>query len=83
LRVVVPRDEDDAACMRVLEQLHGLVQRYPGQDALELVLRDRSGGRVALAGAEIQVHHSADLEAQVKTLVGPDNVSDLTEERTH
>jgi hypothetical protein len=59
----------------MLEQLHGLVERNPGEDALELVLRDRSGGRVELAGAEIRVRHSPELENQVRVLVGTDNVS--------
>jgi DNA polymerase III subunit alpha len=75
LRVIVPREEGEAACLRVLEQLHGLVERNPGQDMLELVLRDRAGGLVELSGAEIQVRHSPELENQVRVLVGSDNVS--------
>jgi DNA polymerase-3 subunit alpha len=75
LRVSVPRNGDDNACLRVLELLHGLVARYPGEDAVELVLRDRGGCAVELSGAEIGVKHSADLEAQVRGLVGADNVS--------
>jgi hypothetical protein len=75
LRVVLPREESEAACLRVLEQLHGLVERNPGQDMLELVLRDRAGGLVELSGAEIQVRHSPELENQVRVLVGSDNVS--------
>jgi DNA polymerase III subunit alpha len=79
LRVMVPRDlNDDAASLRLVEQLHGLVARNPGQDTLELVLRDRSGRQVELAGAEIQISHSPDLEAQVRGLVGSDNVANLT-----
>jgi hypothetical protein len=75
LRVLVPRDQNnEAACVRVLEQLHGLVERNPGQDMLELVLRDRSGARVELRGAAIQVRHSPELESQVRALVGADNV---------
>jgi hypothetical protein len=74
LRVAVPRGQDDNACLRVLEQLHGLVERYPGTDELRLVLHDRQGGRVELSGAEILVQHSPDLETQVRGLVGPDNV---------
>jgi hypothetical protein len=50
------------------------VARYPGEDAVELVLRDRGGCAVELSGAEIGVKHSADLEAQVRGLVGEDNV---------
>src|SRR5262249_27530407 len=53
LRVVVPRNGDDNACVRVLEQLHVLVERFPGQDEMLLVLHDRSGGRVTLDGTEI------------------------------
>jgi hypothetical protein len=75
LRVLVPRDGGEAACLRVLEQLHGLVERNPGEDALELVLRDRTGARVELRGARIQVRHSPELESQVRVLVGSDNVS--------
>jgi DNA polymerase-3 subunit alpha len=74
LRVVVPRGEDDNACLRVLEQLHVLVERFPGSDEIQLVLHDRSGGRIELAGADIPIEHSADLETQVRSLVGPDNV---------
>jgi DNA polymerase-3 subunit alpha len=74
LRIDVPRGEDDSTCLRVLEQLHGLVERFPGKDAIELVLRDRGGQAVELSGAEILVQHSLDLEAQVRGLVGEENV---------
>src|SRR5207245_10711207 len=78
LRVVVPRNEDDNACLRLLEQLHGLVERCPGPDELQLVLHDRAGGRIELAGADILVRHSPDLESQVRTLVGADNLEVLS-----
>ncbi len=74
LRVVVPRGEDDNACLRVLEQLHVLVERFPGSDQMLLVLLDRSGGRIELTGADILVRHTPDLESQVRTLVGADNL---------
>jgi hypothetical protein len=64
--------------LRVLEQLHGLVERYPGNDAIQLVLFDRAGCQVELAGAAIGVRHSTDLEAQVRDLVGAANVERLT-----
>jgi hypothetical protein len=75
LRIQVPRNGDDNACLHVLEKLHGLVERYPGQDAIQLVLRDRSGCAVELSGAEIPVQHSPELEAQVRGLVGEENLS--------
>ncbi len=78
LRVVVPRGDDDSACMRVLEQIHGIVERFPGADHIELVLHDRAGGRIELAGADILVRHSSDLESQVRTLVGADNLEVLS-----
>jgi len=71
----VLRNGDDNACLRVLEQLHGLVERYPGADAIELVLRDRGGCPVELTGADILVEHSPDLEAQLRGLVGDENLS--------
>jgi len=74
LRIEVPRNGDDNACLRVLELLQRLVERYPGGDAIELVLRDRGGCAVELSGADILVQHSPDLEAQVRTLVGDENV---------
>jgi len=74
LRVVIPRGEDDNACVRVLEQLHSLVERFPGSDEIRLVLHDRLGGRIELAGTDILVRHSPDLESQVRTLVGTDNL---------
>jgi len=74
LRVVVPRGEDDNACLRVLEQLHVIVQQSPGSDEIHLVLHDRTGGRIELSGADILVRHSADLESQVRSLVGQENV---------
>ena len=74
LRVVVPRTEDDNACLRVLEQLHGLVERFPGRDELRLVLHDRSGERVELEGAEILVSHTDEVERQLRALVGDANV---------
>ena len=74
LRVVVPRGEDDNACVRVLEQLHILVEHSPGPDSIQLILHDRAGGRIELAGADIAVRHSAELEVQVRTLVGANNL---------
>jgi DNA polymerase-3 subunit alpha len=74
LRVVVPRTDDDNACVRLLEQLHVLVERFPGKDEIQLVLHDRSGCRIELAGAEIPVKHSSELESQVRTHVGEANV---------
>ena len=75
LRVVVPRGDDDNACLRLLEQLHVLVERCAGgRDELQLVLHDRAGSRVELAGADIAVKHSPELESQVRTLVGADNL---------
>jgi DNA polymerase-3 subunit alpha len=74
LRVVVPRTSDDNACVRLLEQLHVLVERFPGEEAIQLVLHDRGGGRIELAGADIPVKHSSELESQVRTLVGETNL---------
>jgi hypothetical protein len=74
LRVVVPRTEDDNACVRLLEQLHVLVERFPGGDEIQLVLHDRTGCKIELAGADIAVKHSSELESQVRTLVGEDNL---------
>jgi DNA polymerase-3 subunit alpha len=78
LRVIVPRGEDDNACVRLLEQLHIIVVQSPGSDQVQLVLHDRAGGRIELAGADILVRHSADLESQVRTLVGADNLELLS-----
>ena len=74
LRVVVPRGEDDNASVRLLQQLHILVEQFPCADELQLVLHDRAGARVELAGADIAVKHSAELESQVRTLVGDENL---------
>jgi DNA polymerase-3 subunit alpha len=74
LRVVVPRSEDDNACVRLLEQLHVLVERFPGEDEVRLVLHDRSGARIELDGTDIAVKHSSELETQVRTLVGDSNL---------
>jgi hypothetical protein len=73
----VPRSDDDNACLRLLEQLHVLVEKSPGTDEIQLVLHDRAGARIELAGADILVRHSADLESQVRTLVGADNLQVL------
>jgi hypothetical protein len=78
LRVVVPRTDDDNACLRLLEQLHVLVERCPGTDEIQLVLHDRSGCRIELAGADIPVKHSSELESQVRTLVGEANLEIVT-----
>ncbi len=75
LRIEVPRSGDDNACLRVLEQLHGLVERYPGSDVVELVLRDRGGCAVELSGAHIQVQLSSDVEQQLRGLVGEENLT--------
>ncbi|GAC1313336.1 MAG: DNA polymerase III subunit alpha [Chloroflexota bacterium] len=77
LRIVVPRTADDNACLTLLEQLHVLVERSPGPDEIRLVLHDRAGAPVELAGADIAVRHTPDLESQVRTLVGPDNLQIL------
>jgi hypothetical protein len=74
LRVVVPRDQDDNACIRVLERLHVLVVHSPGPDTIQLVLYDRAGTPIELTGADISVKHSTDLESQVRTLVGEANL---------
>ncbi len=73
LEVVVPR-ADDLTCLRLLEQLHSLVERFPGVDPLRLVLFDREGRRVELNGANICIRHSPEVEAQVRALVGEDNL---------
>jgi DNA polymerase-3 subunit alpha len=78
LRVIVPRGEDDNACVRVLEQLHLIVEQSPGSDQVQLVLHDRAGGRIELMGADILVRHSPDLESQMRTLVGADNLEVLS-----
>src|SRR5205823_10183958 len=78
LRVIVPRGEDDNACVRLLEQLHIIVVQSPGSDQVQLVLHDRAGARIELAGADILVQHSAGLESQVRTLVGTDNLEVLS-----
>jgi hypothetical protein len=75
LRVDVPRGDDDNACLRVLEQLHGLIESNKGSDELVLFLRDRAGSVIQLDGAEILVAHSAELESRVRTIVGPENFS--------
>jgi DNA polymerase-3 subunit alpha len=75
LRVVVPRGDDDNACVRLLEQLHVLVERCAGgADELQLVLHDRAGGQIALANTDIAVRHTPELESQVRTLVGAGNL---------
>jgi DNA polymerase-3 subunit alpha len=74
LKVVVPRGDDDNACLRLLQQLQLLIERFPGPDELHLVLHDRAGARIELADAQIQVRHTPDLETQVRTLVGADNL---------
>jgi hypothetical protein len=74
LKVVVPRNGDDNACVRLLEQLHVLVERFPGQDEIQLVLHDRTGCQIVLSGADIPVKHTTELESQVRTLVGEANL---------
>jgi DNA polymerase-3 subunit alpha len=74
LHLVVPRGEDDNACLRLLEQLHGLVERFPGSDQVRLLLHDKQGCRVELIGAEITIRHTPDVESQLRTLVGTENV---------
>jgi DNA polymerase III subunit alpha len=78
VRVIVPRGEDDNASVRMLEQLHLLVERSPGSDEIQLVVYDRSGTPFELAGADIPVKHSTELESQVRTLVGADNLEVLS-----
>jgi DNA polymerase-3 subunit alpha len=77
MRVVVPRESDNA-CLRVLEQLQLVVQRSPGEDAIQLILHDRGGAPVELRGADIAVKHSAELESQVRRLVGEANLEVVT-----
>ncbi|HEY0580839.1 MAG TPA: hypothetical protein VGE94_01575, partial [Chloroflexota bacterium] len=79
LRVVIPRGEDDNACVRMLEQLHVLVEHSErGPDEIRLVLHDRAGGRVELSGADILVRHTPDLESSVRSLVGAGNLEIVT-----
>ena len=78
LCVTVPRGDDDQGSLRVLEQLHALIERSPGPDQIRLVLHDKAGGPVELDGAEILVRHSEDLETQMRSLVGEANVAVLS-----
>ena len=75
LRVVVPRERGRQRLRALLEQLHVLVERFPGKDELQLVLHDRAGVQIELAGADIAVKHSTELESQVRTLVGEANLA--------
>jgi DNA polymerase-3 subunit alpha len=72
--VQVPRP-DDATAMRVLEQLHNLVELNPGTDRLDLMLYERDGVPVTLVGADIRVQLSPELEAQLRQMVGDENVN--------
>jgi DNA polymerase-3 subunit alpha len=72
LRIAVPRNDDDNACVRLLEQIHALVETNSGQDQLELVLTLRNGSTVLLAG--IHIRRSPELERQLRALVGETNV---------
>ena len=74
VRVTIPRNGNDDACLRLLEQLHGVVERNPGQDQLRLILRDRAGGRVELIDAAITIQYSPEVEAQLRDLVGEEQL---------
>ncbi len=52
--VRVPR-ADDASCLRTLEQLHALAERWPGDARLELTLFDRDGAPVRLEGGDTAI----------------------------
>jgi DNA polymerase III subunit alpha len=85
VHVTVPRADDDT-CLRVLGQVHALVERSPGPDQLELTLFDRQGTPVRLVGADVRVAWSAELVAQLRGLVGQENVRELlveSEGRAH
>jgi hypothetical protein len=75
----VPR-HDDATCLRILEQLHALAERASGDARIQLTLFDRQGNPVRLNGGGIPVAHSTELEAQLRALVGDDNLTVLLEE---
>jgi hypothetical protein len=42
------------------------------------VVHDRGGSRIELAGADIAVKHSSELESQVRALVGETNLEIVT-----
>ena len=72
--VRVPR-ADDATCLRTLEQLHALVERWPGDARLELTLFDREGLPVRLEGGETAIGSNAEVQGQLQALVGAENVA--------
>jgi hypothetical protein len=72
--VRVPR-ADDATCLRTLEQLHALVERWPGDARLELTLFDRDGRPVRLEGGETAIGSNAEVQGQLQALVGAENVA--------
>jgi hypothetical protein len=74
VRITVPR-QDDTMCVRVLEQLHALVERFPGEDAVQLLLQDRTGGLVELEDARILVRFCTEVDSQTRALVGDENVA--------
>ena len=72
--VRVPR-ADDATCLRTLEQLHALVERWPGDARLELTLFDREGLPVRLEGGDTAIGSNAEVQGQLQALVGAENVA--------
>ncbi|MBV9354272.1 MAG: DNA polymerase III subunit alpha, partial [Chloroflexi bacterium] len=72
--VRVPR-ADDATCLRTLEQLHALVERWPGDARLELTLFDRDGVPVRLEGGDTAIGSNAEVQGQLQALVGSENVA--------
>jgi DNA polymerase-3 subunit alpha len=72
--VRVPRG-DDATCLRTLEQLHALVERWPGDARLELTLFDRDGIPVRLEGGDTAIGSNAEVRDQLQALVGAENVA--------
>jgi hypothetical protein len=77
IRVTVPRNGDDITCVRLLEQLHALVESNPGQHLVQLILRDRAGNSIELIDAAILIDYSPQVDAQLRALVGDGQVAML------
>ncbi len=76
LHISVPRSGDDGRDIRLIEELHALLARHPGQDSVELFLTAPEGAyRLSVPPERLATGYSDELGAELDSLLGAGRVT--------